>query len=144
MKPQKEVVATIKLQVPVAKANPAPPIGPALGQNGLNIMEFCKRFNDTKFDYKPGTPIPVTIYAYKDRTFDFETKNPPVSFLILDEISVKKGSSAPGKDVAGKITMAQVEEVAKKKMADMNSKDLEACKKMVMGSAVSMGLKVVD
>lgn len=141
---KKEIVATIKLQVPVAKANPAPPIGPALGQHGLNIMEFCKRFNDIKFEYKPGTPIPVTIFAYKDKSFDIETKNPPVSFLILEAISAKKGSSAPGKDVAGKITMAQIEDVAKKKMADMNSKDVEACMQMVRGTAVSMGLEVVE
>ena len=144
MSKNKEVIGLIKLQVPSGKANPAPPIGPALGQKGLNIMEFCKQFNAMKFDYNPGTPIPVTITAYKDKSFTFTTKNPPVSFLIMDEIKLKKGSSAPGKDVAGKITKQQIENVAKKKMADMNATDLEACMQMVAGSAVSMGLEVVE
>jgi large subunit ribosomal protein L11 len=101
MSAKKEIAALIKLQVPSGKANPAPPIGPALGQRGLNIMEFCKQFNALKFDYELGTPIPVTITAYKDRTFTFTTKNPPVSYLIMNEIGLKKGSSAPGKDSAG-------------------------------------------
>jgi large subunit ribosomal protein L11 len=144
MSKNKEVLGLIKLQVPSGKANPAPPIGPALGQKGLNIMEFCKQFNAMKFDYDLGTPIPVTITAYKDKTFTFITKNPPVSFLIMNEIKLAKGSSNPGKDSAGKITMAQVRNVAKKKMADMNATDLEACAKMVAGSALSMGLEVVE
>ena len=144
MSKNKEVLGLIKLQVPSGKANPAPPIGPALGQKGLNIMEFCKQFNAMKFDYDLGTPIPVTITAYKDKTFTFITKNPPVSFLIMNEIKLAKGSSNPGKDSAGKITMAQVRNVAKKKMADMNATDLEACARMVAGSAVSMGLEVVE
>lgn len=144
MSKNKEVLGLIKLQVPSGKANPAPPIGPALGQKGLNIMEFCKQFNAMKFDYEIGTPIPVTITAYKDKTFTFITKHPPVSFLIMNEIKLKKGSSNPGKDSAGKITMAQVRNVAKKKMADMNATDLEACARMVAGSAVSMGLEVVE
>lgn len=143
-KSKKEVLGLIKLQVPVGKANPAPPIGPALGQKGLNIMEFCKQFNAVKFDFEPGTPIPVTITAYKDKTFTFTTKNPPVSYLIMKEISLAKGSSNPGKDSAGKITKAQIMNVAKKKIADMNAVDLEACAKMVAGSALSMGLEVVD
>ena len=140
----KEVLGLIKLQVPVGKANPAPPIGPALGQKGLNIMEFCKQFNAIKFDYEPGTPIPVTIVAYKDKTFVFTTKNPPVSYLIMKEINLAKGSSNPGKDSAGKITKKQIENVAKKKMSDMNGNDLAACMRMVSGSAVSMGLEVVE
>ena len=144
MSKNKEVLGLIKLQVPSGKANPAPPIGPALGQKGLNIMEFCRQFNAMKFDYDLGTPIPVTITAYKDKTFSFITKNPPVSFLIMNEIKLAKGSSNPGKDSAGKITMAQVRNVAKKKMADMNATDLEACAKMVAGSALSMGLEVVE
>jgi len=144
MSKNKEVLGLIKLQVPSGKANPAPPIGPALGQKGLNIMEFCKQFNAMKFDYDLGTPIPVTITAYKDKTFTFITKNPPVSFLIMNEIKLAKGSSNPGKDSAGKITMTQVRNVAKKKMADMNATDLEACARMVAGSAVSMGLEVVE
>ena len=143
MAKNKEVLGIIKLQVPVGKANPAPPIGPALGQKGLNIMDFCKQFNAMKFDFNPGTPIPVTITAYKDRSFDFITKSPPVSYLIKDEIKLKKGSSAPGKTSAGRINRKQLEAVAKKKMADMNSNDLEACVKMVAGSAIAMGLEVV-
>jgi large subunit ribosomal protein L11 len=130
--------------VPLGKANPAPPIGPALGQKGLNIMEFCKQFNALKLDYEPGTPIPVTITAYKDKSFVFTTKSPPVSYLIMKEIKLAKGSSAPGKDTAGKITKAQIRNVAQKKMVDMNSTNLEACAAMVQGSAISMGLEVVE
>ena len=143
-KQTKEVLGLIKLQVPSGKANPAPPIGPALGQKGLNIMEFCKQFNALKFDYDIGTPIPVTIIAYKDKSFTFTTKSPPVSFLIKKEIKLTKGSSNPGKDSAGKITKTQIANVAKKKMVDMNATDLEACISMVAGSALSMGLEVVD
>lgn len=140
----KESIGIIKLQVPVGKANPAPPIGPALGQKGLNIMEFCKQFNALKFDYPPGTPIPVTITAYKDKSFDIVTKNPPVSYLIMEELKLKKGSSAPGKETAGKINKTQIANVAKKKMEDMNATDLKACEEMVKGSAISMGLEVVE
>ncbi len=143
-KSKKEVLGLIKLQVPVGKANPAPPIGPALGQKGLNIMEFCKQFNAMKFDFEPGTPIPVTIIAYKDKSFTFTTKKPPVSFLIMQEIKLAKGSSNPGKDTAGKITKAQILAVAKKKIEDMNASSIEACAKMVTGSAISMGLEVVE
>ena len=143
-KSKKEILGLIKLQVPSGKANPAPPIGPALGQKGLNIMEFCKQFNALKFDYDLGTPIPVTIIAYKDKSFTFTTKNPPVSYLIMKEIGLAKGSSAPGKESAGKITMEQIRSVAKKKMVDMNATDLDACAKMVKGSAISMGLEVVE
>ncbi len=145
MSKNKEVLGLIKLQVPSGKANPAPPIGPALGQKGLNIMEFCKQFNALKFEgYEVGTPIPVTIVAYKDKSFTFTTKNPPVSYLIMKEIKLAKGSSAPGKDSAGKITMSQIGNVAKKKMVDMNATDLEACIRMVKGSAISMGLEVIE
>src|SRR3989338_6281323 len=121
MSKTKEIAGLVKLQVPSGKANPSPPIGPALGQKGLNIMDFCKQFNALKFDYPAGTPIPVTITAYKDRSFTFTTKQPPVSYLIMKEIKVAKGSSAPGKDSAGKITTAQIKNVANKKMADMNA-----------------------
>ena len=107
-------------------------------------MEFCKQFNALKFDYDLGTPIPVTIVAYKDKSFTFTTKNPPVSFLIMKEIKLEKGSSNPGKETAGKITMAQIKNVAQKKMVDMNATDLEACAQMVKGSAISMGLEVVE
>ena len=143
-KSKKEILGLIKLQVPSGKANPAPPIGPALGQKGLNIMEFCKQFNALKFDYDLGTPIPVTITAYKDKTFEFVTKNPPVSYLIMKEIKLAKGSSNPGKESAGKITLEQINSVAKKKMVDMNASSLEACAQMVKGSATSMGLEVVE
>ncbi|OFW79835.1 MAG: 50S ribosomal protein L11 [Alphaproteobacteria bacterium RIFCSPLOWO2_01_FULL_40_26] len=144
-KSTKEILGIIKLQVPSGKANPAPPIGPALGQKGLNIMEFCKQFNALKFEgYEVGTPIPVTITAYKDKSFTFTTKHPPVSYLIMKEIKVAKGSSAPGKDSAGKITTAQIKNVANKKMADMNASTIEACMEMVKGSAISMGLEVVE
>lgn len=139
----KEIIGLIKLQVPSGKANPSPPIGPALGQKGLNIMEFCKQFNALKFDFESGTPIPVTITAYKDKSFTFITKNPPVSYLIMKEIKLEKGSSTPGKASIGKITIEQITNVAKKKMADMNSSDLESCTKMVKGSAISMGLEVL-
>ncbi len=143
-KSKKEVLGLIKLQVPSGKANPSPPIGPALGQKGLNIMEFCKQFNALKFDYDLGTPIPVTITAYKDKTFTFITKNPPVSFLIRKEIGLAKGSSNPGKESAGKINLAQMQNVAKKKMVDMNTNDLDACVQMVRGSAISMGLEIIE
>ncbi len=144
MSKSKEILGLIKLQVPSGKANPAPPIGPALGQKGLNIMEFCKQFNALKFEYDLGTPIPVTIIAYKDKSFTFTTKNPPVSYLIMKEIKLEKGSSNPGKETAGKITMAQIKSVAEKKMVDMNATSIEACAQMVKGSAISMGLEVVE
>lgn len=143
-KSKKEILGLIKLQVPVGKANPAPPIGPALGQKGLNIMEFCKQFNALKFDFEVGTPIPVTIVAYKDKTFTFTTKKPPVSYMIMQEIKISKGSSNPGKDLAGKITKDQIAAVAMKKIEDMNSDNIESCKRMVRGSAISMGLEVVE
>jgi large subunit ribosomal protein L11 len=144
MSKSKEILGLIKLQVASGKANPAPPIGPALGQKGLNIMEFCKQFNALKFEYDLGTPIPVTITAYKDKSFTFTTKNPPVSYLIMKEIKLAKGSSSPGKDTAGKITLDQLSNVAKKKMVDMNASSLESCIQMVRGSAISMGLEVIE
>ena len=144
MSKNKEILGIIKLQVPLGKANPAPPIGPALGQKGLNIMEFCKQFNALKLDFDQGTPIPVTITAFKDKTFTFSVKNPPVSFLIQPEIKLAKGSSNPGKDSAGKITKQQIINVAKKKMVDMNATSIEACASMVAGSALSMGLEVIE
>ena len=141
---KKEVIGLIKLQVPSTKANPAPPIGPALGQKGVNIMEFCKQFNELKFDYPAGTPIPVTIFVYKDKSFTFETRQPPMTFLIMQETGVKKGSSSVGKGFIGKITKKQIENIAKKKMVDMNTDDLAACMSMVEGSAISMGFEVVE
>jgi large subunit ribosomal protein L11 len=143
MATKKEVVARVNLQVPVAKANPAPPIGTALGPRGVNIMDFCKQFNALKFNYEPGTPIPVVISIYKDKSFTFTTKEPPITFLIKNEIGLKKGSSSSGKDSAGTITMEQIENIAKKKITDMNTKDIKACMEMVKGSALSMGLQVI-
>lgn len=144
MAPKKEIIATISLQVPVAKANPAPPIGPALGQRGVNIMDFCKQFNALKFNYEAGTPIPVVISVYKDKSFSFITKEPPMTYLIKKAVGINKGSSSTGKDVAGVITTKQIEEIAKAKMPDMNTKDIKACMEMVKGSALSMGLQVKE
>lgn len=140
----KEVLDKIKLQIPAGSANPSPPIGPALGQRGLNIMEFCKQFNDATKSMEKGMPIPVIITAYKDRTFTFITKLPPVSWLIMKEIKIQMGSKEPGKTVAGKITMAQIRKVAEFKMVDLNANDVEAAARMVRGTALSMGLEVVD
>ncbi|MDA7705164.1 50S ribosomal protein L11 [Rickettsiales bacterium] len=141
---EKEITGFIKLQVPIGKANPAPPIGPALGQKGLNIAEFCKKFNAEKIDFPVGTPVTVTIAAYKDRSFSYTYKLPPMSYLIKDAIKLKKGSSAPGKENAGKINMQQVKEIAEKKMVDTNAYNIEACMQMVIGSATSMGLEVTE
>ena len=132
------------MQVPSKKANPTPPIGPALGQKGVNIMEFCKQFNELKFDYPDGTPIPTTITVYKDKSFTFETKQPPMTFLIMQETGIKKGSSSVGKGFIGKITKQQIENIAKKKMVDMNADTLEAAMEMVKGSALSMGFEIVE
>ncbi len=143
-KTTKEILGLIKLQVPSGKANPSPPIGPALGQKGLNIMEFCKQFNALKFDYELGTPIPVIITAYKDKSFVFSTKNPPVSYLIMKKIGITKGSKTPGKEYISKISLSQIKDVAQQKIVDMNSMNLESCCKMVRGSALSMGLEIVE
>lgn len=138
----KEVVGFIKLQVPAGQANPAPPVGPALGQKGLNIMEFCKAFNAaTQKGYDAGTPVPVIITAYKDRTFTFETKTPPATWFILKAAKKQKGSGKP-QDTIGSITWAQVEEIANAKMKDLNAVDLEGAKQLIAGSARSMGIKV--
>lgn len=140
----KEVTGQIKLQIGAGKANPSPPVGPALGQAGLNIMEFCKAFNAATQNEEPGTPIPVVISVYKDRSFSFETKLPPVSFYIKKKLNLKKGSQAPGKQVAGKIKMDQIREIAEAKMKDLNAHSVEAAMNMVRGSAVSMGLEVIE
>lgn len=140
----KKVVGYIKLQVPAGKANPSPPIGPALGQRGLNIMEFCKAFNAQTQNLEPGMPIPVVITAFADRSFTFVTKSPPNSYFLLKAAGVAKGTSTPGKGVIGRVTMAQVREIAGKKMADLNAKDLDGACRMLVGSARSMGLEVVE
>ncbi|MCP5405348.1 MAG: 50S ribosomal protein L11 [Pseudomonadaceae bacterium] len=139
----KEIVGYVKLQVPAGQANPAPPVGPALGQKGLNIMEFCKAFNAaTQKNYEPGTPVPVVITAYKDRTFTFVTKTPPATWYILKAAKLKKGSGKP-QDVVGQITHAQALEIAQAKMVDLNASDVNEAVKMIEGSARSMGIKVV-
>jgi large subunit ribosomal protein L11 len=140
----KKVVGQIKLQVPAGKANPSPPIGPALGQRGLNIMEFCKAFNARTQGMEPGMPIPVTITAYADRSFTFEMKSPPNSYFLMKAAKIEKGSQTPGKGSVGKVTMAQIREIAKQKMKDMNAKDIEGAARMIAGSARSMGLEVVE
>jgi large subunit ribosomal protein L11 len=140
----KKIVGYIKLEVPAGKANPSPPIGPALGQRGLNIMEFCKQFNAQTQGLEPGMPIPVVITAYGDRSFSFITKTPPASYFLKKAANLDKGSQTPGKGLVGKVTMAQVREIAQKKMKDLNAKDLEGAARMIAGSARSMGLEVVE
>ena len=138
----KKITGYVKLQVPAGSANPSPPIGPALGQRGLNIMEFCKAFNAQTQKLEKGAPIPVVITIYGDRSFTFEMKTPPVSFFLKKAAKIQSGSKAPGRDKAGKVTQAQVREIAEKKMKDLNCDTVEAAMKMVEGSARSMGLDV--
>ncbi len=140
----KEIVGLIKLQVPAGAANPSPPIGPALGQRGLNIMDFCKQFNAKTQNMEKGTPIPVVITAFSDRSFTFITKMPPNSFFIMKAAKIEKGSQTTGTQNAGKITMAQVREIAKQKMQDLNANDIDAACSMIIGSARSMGVQVVE
>ena len=140
----KKIVGYIKLQVPAGKANPSPPIGPALGQKGLNIMEFCKGFNAQTQSMEPGLPIPVVITVYQDKSFTFTTKTAPVSFFLKKAAGLPKGGQEPGRTVAGKVTMAQVREIADQKMGDMNAVDIEGAMQMVMGSARAMGLEVEE
>ena len=140
----KKIVGYIKLQVPAGKANPSPPIGPALGQRGLNIMEFCKQFNAATQGMEPGMPIPVLITAYADRTFTFVTKTPPVTYFIKKAAKLDKGNPTPGRNTTGKISVAQCREIAEVKMKDMNAADVEAAAAMVRGSARSMGIEVVE
>ena len=140
----KKIVGFIKLQVPAGKANPSPPIGPALGQRGLNIMEFCKAFNAQTQGLEPCMPIPVVITAFGDRTFTFVTKTPPVSYFLKKAAGLQKGSQTPGKGFVGKVTMEQIREIAEKKMQDLNANDIEAASAMLVGSARSMGLQVVE
>ena len=139
----KKIAGYIKLQVPAGAANPSPPIGPALGQRGLNIMAFCKDFNAKTSQMEKGSPIPVVITIYQDKSFTFEMKTPPVSYFIKKAAKLESGSKTPGRDKAGSITKAQVKEIAEKKMADLNSDTVEAAMRMVEGSARSMGIEVV-
>ena len=139
----KEISGYIKLQIPAGAANPSPPVGPALGQRGLNIMDFCKSFNDKTKNLEKGAPIPVIIKAYKDRSFDFITKLPPVSHYLKKAAKINKGSSTPGRELVGQVTMKDVEKIAKEKMIDLNAIDLEGAMNIVKGSAVSMGMEVI-
>jgi large subunit ribosomal protein L11 len=140
----KKIAGYVKLQVPAGQANPSPPIGPALGQAGLNIMEFCKAFNAQTQSLEAGMPIPVVITAYQDRTFSFVTKTPPASFLLKKAAKIKKGTGITGKEIIGKVTMAQVREIAELKMVDLNAYDIDQAAKMICGSARSMGIEVKD
>ena len=140
----KEILGYIKLQIPAGGANPSPPVGPALGQRGLNIMEFCKAFNEKTKNLEKGSPIPVIITAYKDKKFDFITKLPPVSFYLKKAANIKKGNSTPGKSLLGKVNSKQIEDIAKEKMQDLNAIDVKGAVEMVKGSARSMGMEVED
>lgn len=139
----KKITAFVKLQIPAGKANPAPPVGPALGQHGVNIMDFCKNFNNrTQKDGDTIVPVVITIYA--DRSYSFITKTPPVSFLLKKAAKLDKGNATPGKTVLGKVTMGQVKEIARKKMPDLTAGSLDAAVRMVKGTARSMGMEVVE
>jgi large subunit ribosomal protein L11 len=140
----KKVAGFLKLQVPAGSATPSPPIGPALGQRGINIMEFCKAFNAQTQDQEKGSPIPVVITYYQDKSFTFQMKTPPVSYFLKKAASLKKGGQTPGRSSAGKVTRAKVREIAENKMKDLNAVDVEAAMRMVEGSARSMGLQVVE
>ncbi|MAW14146.1 MAG: 50S ribosomal protein L11 [Rhodobacteraceae bacterium] len=138
----KKIIGYLKLQVPAGKANPSPPIGPALGQRGLNIMEFCKAFNAATQEMEAGMPIPTIITIFQDKSFTFETKTPPASFFLKKAAKLKSGGKEPGRAIAGSVTMDQVKEIAEAKMKDLNASDVDAAMKIIMGSARSMGLEV--
>ena len=138
----KKVIGYIKLQIPAGKANPSPPVGPALGQRGLNIMEFCKAFNAATQNVEPGLPIPVVITAFADKSFTFIMKTPPATILIKKAAKIEKGSPVPHTDKVGKITRAQAEEIAKTKMPDLTAADMDAAVRTIAGSARSMGIEV--
>jgi len=140
----KKITGYIKLQVPAGKANPSPPIGPALGQRGVNIMEFCKAFNAATGSEEPGTPLPTVITVYADRSFSFVTKTPPASYLLKKAAKIQSGSKEPGKASAGTIKRSQLAEIAQAKMKDLNANDVEAASKIIEGSARAMGLTVVE
>ncbi len=140
----KKIDGYIKLEIPAGQANPSPPVGPALGQRGLNIMEFCKAFNAFTQNVEPGVPIPVTVTAYQDRSFSFITRTPPASYFLRKAARLDKGSTEPGRDLVGKVTGRQLREIAEAKMVDLNANDIEAAMRIIAGSARSMGLEVVD
>jgi large subunit ribosomal protein L11 len=138
----KKITGYLKLQVPAGSATPSPPIGPALGQRGLNIMEFCKAFNAKTAEQEKGAPTPVVITIFADKSFTFETKLPPVTYFLKKSMNLKAGSKLPGKESAGKITQAQIRDIAEKKMKDLNAYDVEQAMTMIAGSARSMGIQV--
>ena len=140
----KKVEALIKLQVPAGQANPSPPLGPALGQRGVNIMEFCKAFNSETQNLEPGMPIPCVITVYADRSFSYVTRTPPASVLLRQALGLDKGSATPNTDKKGTVTRDQLEEIAKKKMADLNTDDIESAVRIIAGSARSMGVEVEE
>ncbi len=140
----KEVVSSIKLQIEAGQASPAPPVGPALGQHNVPIMDFVRQFNDKTGKMEAGTVIPVIITVYKDRSFSFELKSPPASYLLKKACGIAKGSGAPNQEKVGKVTQKQLEEIAKAKMVDLNTDDLEAAKKIIAGTARNMGLEIVS
>jgi large subunit ribosomal protein L11 len=140
----KKITGYLKLQVPAGAANPSPPIGPALGQRGLNIMQFCKDFNAASQDLEKGSPIPVVLTIYADRSFSFEMKTPPVSHFLKKAAGLAKGSQTPGRGSAGRVTRDQVRSIAEQKLKDLNAGDVDAAMRMVEGSARSMGLEVVE
>ena len=138
----KKIDGYIKLQIPAGQANPSPPVGPALGQKGVNIMDFCKAFNAATQNSEAGMPIPVVITVYQDKSFTFETKEPPTSYFIKKSIKLKKASKTPGKEVIAKISKEEVEKIAELKIKDLNTDNIESAKKMVAGTARSMGIMV--
>ena len=138
----KKIVGYIKLQVPAGSANPSPPIGPALGQRGLNIMEFCKAFNAKTQDQEKGMPIPVTITVFSDKSFAFEMRTAPASYFLKKAAKVESGAKAPGRDIAGSVTREQVRKIAEAKMKDLNANDIEMAMRLIEGSARSMGIEV--
>jgi large subunit ribosomal protein L11 len=140
----KQITGYVKLQIPAGKANPSPPIGPALGQRGANIMEFCKAFNAATQNMEVGVPTPVVITIYADRSFTFIMKTPPVSYFLKKAAGITSAATNPGKEIKGKVTLSQVHDIAKAKMPDLNAHTIEAAVEMIKGSAVSMGLQVVE
>jgi len=140
----KKITGYLKLQIPAGQANPSPPVGPALGQRGINIMEFCKAFNAATQEMEQGMPVPVVITVFADKSFSFESKSPPASYFLKRAAKIKSGSKAPGRDMAGTVTRAQLVEIAEQKMKDLNANDVDAAVNILAGSARSMGLQVVE
>ena len=138
----KKIAGTLKLQIPAGKANPSPPVGPALGQRGLNIMEFCKAFNAKTQEMEPGSPCPTIITYYADKSFSMDIKTPPASFFLKKMASLKSASKTPGKEIIGSVSSAQVRQIAESKMKDLNANDIDSAMKIIAGSARSMGIEV--